>query len=65
MIGVAAFIAAFAISAAGYAQNWRDPQFWNVHGDRLSGSSLDVSASPHDSTHQLEPARTAESSPVS
>ena len=36
MIGVAAFIAAFAISAAGYAQNWRDPQFWNVHGDRLS-----------------------------
>jgi hypothetical protein len=35
-IGVGTLMAAFAISPAGYAQNWRDPQFWNTNHDRLA-----------------------------
>jgi hypothetical protein len=35
-IGVGALIAVLSVSPSGYSQNWRDPQFWNTNGDRLS-----------------------------
>jgi hypothetical protein len=35
-IGVWTLIALFSVSPAGYAQDWRDPQFWNTNGNRLS-----------------------------
>jgi hypothetical protein len=35
-IGVGMLMTVFSISPAGYAQNWRDPQFWNTNTDRLS-----------------------------
>jgi hypothetical protein len=34
-IGIGTLVTVFFISP-GYAQNWRDPQFWNTNGNRLS-----------------------------
>jgi len=35
-IGVGVLMTILGTSLPGYAQNWRDPQFWNTRGNRLS-----------------------------
>ena len=35
-IGVGVLMTILGTSLTGYAQNWRDPQFWNTRGNRLS-----------------------------
>ena len=35
-IGVGVLMTVLGTSLTGYAQNWRDPQFWNTRGNRLS-----------------------------
>jgi hypothetical protein len=34
-IGVGVLMTVLATSLTGFAQNWRDPQFWNTRGNRL------------------------------
>ena len=35
-IGIGVLMTVLGTSLTGYAQNWRDPQFWNTRGNRLS-----------------------------
>jgi hypothetical protein len=35
VVGSWTLVALLSVSPAGYAQSWRDPQFWNTNGNRL------------------------------